>query len=254
MQVDALLLPVLAILFLATFIRSAFGFGEALVAVPLLAMLMPVQVAAPVAVLVSITVAAVVIVRDWRQIQWRSAARLVLASLFGIPVGLWLLTAVPEAWVKALLGGVIIAFSSFCLINRSPLRLARDKLARDKLATDKLAALFGFVAGVMGGAYGMNGPPLVAYGMFRGWSPPEFRATLQGYFLPASVVVMAGYAMAGLWTAEVTRWYVLALPVIAVAILAGRCANRRLERQVFLRCTHVGLILVGVVLLWQAIG
>lgn len=249
MQVDALLLPVLAILFLATFIRSAFGFGEALVAVPLLAMLMPVQVAAPVAVLVSITVAAVVIVRDWRQIQWRSAARLVLASLFGIPVGLWLLTAVPEAWVKALLGGVIIAFSGFCLINRSPLRLATDKLA-----TDKLAALFGFVAGVLGGAYGMNGPPLVAYGMFRGWSPPEFRATLQGYFLPASVVVMAGYAMTGLWTAAVTCWYVLALPVIAVAILAGRGANRRLERQVFLRCTHVGLILVGVVLLWQAIG
>jgi uncharacterized protein len=48
---------VLAVIFLATPIRSAFGFGEALIAVPLLAFLIPVEVAAPLAVLFSITVA-----------------------------------------------------------------------------------------------------------------------------------------------------------------------------------------------------
>jgi hypothetical protein len=37
-------------------------------------------------------------------------------------------------------------------------------------------------AGVLGGAYGMNGPPLVIYGSLRGSSPQHFRATLQGYF------------------------------------------------------------------------
>jgi hypothetical protein len=52
---------VLTVIFLATLIRSAFGFGEALVAVPLLALLIPVEVAAPLAVLVSITVALVIV-------------------------------------------------------------------------------------------------------------------------------------------------------------------------------------------------
>ena len=55
-DVSATTVQVLAVLFFATFIRSALGFGEALVAVPLLALAMPVQVAAPLAVLVSITV------------------------------------------------------------------------------------------------------------------------------------------------------------------------------------------------------
>ena len=41
----------LLVVFLATLIRSAFGFGEALVAVPLLALRVPVAVAAPLAVL-----------------------------------------------------------------------------------------------------------------------------------------------------------------------------------------------------------
>ena len=47
MNGDVRTLPVLAVLFLATLIRSAFGFGEALVAVPLLALIIPVEVAAP---------------------------------------------------------------------------------------------------------------------------------------------------------------------------------------------------------------
>src|SRR3954470_4543492 len=92
---------VLAVIFLATLIRSAFGFGEALVAVPLLALLIPVEVAAPLAVLVSITVAVVVILEDWHKVHFGGAWRLVLSTLFGIPLGLVLLTAVPEPVVKA---------------------------------------------------------------------------------------------------------------------------------------------------------
>src|SRR5215510_10398067 len=94
---------VMLIIFLATLVRSAFGFGEALVAVPLLALFIPVEVAAPLAVLVSITVAAIVVAQDWRQVHLGSAWRLVLSTLFGIPLGLLLLLAVPERIVKATL-------------------------------------------------------------------------------------------------------------------------------------------------------
>ena len=90
-------------IFVATLIRSVFGFGEALVAVPLLALRLPVNVAAPLAVLVSITVAAVIIAQDWRKIHLRSTGWLVLPTLFGIPLGLLLLTArQPSRWSKRL--------------------------------------------------------------------------------------------------------------------------------------------------------
>ena len=65
----SLLVWVLLVLFVATLIRSAFGFGEALIAVPLLALQMPVEVATPLAVLVSITVALVVVLEDWHKIR-----------------------------------------------------------------------------------------------------------------------------------------------------------------------------------------
>src|SRR3954447_14582445 len=86
MPADHTTLRVLAVIFLATVIRSAFGFGEALVAVPLLALIVPVEVAAPLAVLVSVTVAAVVLLRDWREVHAGSAGRLVVSTFFGIPI------------------------------------------------------------------------------------------------------------------------------------------------------------------------
>ena len=236
----AILTP--AVLFLATIIRSAFGFGEALVAVPLLALLMPVEVAAPVAVLVSITVAFIVVVQDWRKVHVRSAVGLVLSTMLGIPLGLMLLRAVAEPVVKGILAVVIIAFSAQSFFGG----------AQRELKSDKFAWLFGFSAGVLGGAYGMNGPPLVIYGSLRGWSPQHFRATLQGYFLPASLAGLWGYQLAGLWTPAVNRFYLLSLPLVILATFLGRAINRRLDAHRFVRYVHAGLILVGIVLLLQA--
>jgi uncharacterized membrane protein YfcA len=240
--VDATAALTVAILFGATLVRSAFGFGEALVAVPLLALFMPVDVAAPLAVLVSITVAAFVMLQDWRLVHYRSAARLIVATLAGTPLGLLLLTTASEQTVKALLGVVIIAFSSWTLLVRSP----------PPLDNDRLSPIFGVAAGVLGGAYGMNGPPVVMFGTLRRWQPQHFRATLQGYFLPASAAVMIGYWSAGLWTGTVTGYYVRALPGVIVAIGVGRLLNRRMRPGRFFTYVHVGLIGIGALLLLQA--
>jgi uncharacterized protein len=236
-------LAVVAVLFFATVIRSAFGFGEALVAVPLLALVVPVGIAAPVAVLASITVALVVVLQDWRHIHLRSAARLVISTFFGIPLGLLVLKTVPEAIVKAVLAVVIIGFSIYSLVRPS----------HYELKNDSLAWVFGFFAGILGGAYGVNGPPLVIFGTLRKWTPAHFRATLQGYFLPASTAGMCGYFFAGLWTPTVNRYYLWSLPGIVLASFLGRVIHGRLNARQFLLYVHVMLIGIGVLLLIQAL-
>lgn len=241
---DPATIQIAAVLFLATVIRSTFGFGEALIAVPLLALVIPVTVAAPVAVLVSITVSCIAMAQDWRKVHLRSAGWLVLSTMLGLPLGLILLREVAEPIVKGVLACVIIAFSTYSLLS------TRQRELKD----DKFAWLFGFSAGVLGGAYGMNGPPLVIYGSLRRWSPQHFRATLQGYFLPASLAVLAGYQFSGLWTSEVNRFYLLSLPVVLLATFLGRAMNRRMAGHRFLLYVHSGLIVVGCVLLFQAIA
>jgi uncharacterized membrane protein YfcA len=237
---------VLFIVFIATLIRSAFGFGEALIAVPLLAFYIPLGVAAPLAVLVSITVAGIVVVQDWKKIHLGSTGWLVLSSLFGIPLGLLLLTSSHQRAVKAALAVIIMTFSAYSLTGRTPPELRRDS---------RLWLLAcGFCAGVLGGAYGMNGPPLVVYGAMRKWSAQNFRATLQGYFLPASVIGMGGYWLAGLWTSAVTHYYLLSLPVTLLGVFLGRVINHRLRGEVFTKYLYIGLASIGALLLVQVIA
>ncbi|MDE3187942.1 MAG: sulfite exporter TauE/SafE family protein [Acidobacteriota bacterium] len=243
---DLTTLAVLLIVFFATLIRSAFGFGEALAAVPLLAFFMPLRVAAPLAVLVSITIAGIVVAQDWKKIHFHSTGWLVLPTLFGIPLGLLLLTSSHQRTVKGALAALIIAFSAYSLSGSTPLELRSDHRA--------WLLFFGFAAGVLGGAYGMNGPPLVIYGSMRRWSAQHFRATLQAYFLPASMLGMTGYWLSGLWVHAVTRYYLLALPVMLPAIFLGRVINHRLRAEVFMKYVYVGLGAIGVVLMVQAIN
>ncbi|HEY5382066.1 MAG TPA: sulfite exporter TauE/SafE family protein [Acidobacteriaceae bacterium] len=240
-----LTVEVLVVVFFASLVRSVFGFGEALIAVPLLALILPIEVAAPLAVLLSVTIAGVVVVEDWRKIHVRSTGWLLAPTLAGIPLGIWLLKSAHQDVVKAVLAVVILLFSGYFLLGRRPLRLERDSHA--------WLLGCGFVAGVLGGAYGMNGPPLVVYGSMRRWSPQHFRATLQGYFLPASVVAMVGYWISGLWTAAVTHYFLISLIAAVPAIFLGGVINRRLRGDAFLKYVHGGLVCVGIVLLVQAI-
>jgi uncharacterized membrane protein YfcA len=243
---DATTLHVLVVVFIATLIRSAFGFGEALIAVPLLALRLPLEIAAPLAVLISISIALIVVAQDWRKIHMRSTGWLMFATVFGIPLGLALLTSSHQAVVKGLLALLIIAFALYSLIGGRPPELHGDSMP--------WLLGCGFTAGVLGGAYGMNGPPLAIYGAMRRWPAQQFRATLQGYFLPASVLGMTGYWLKGLWIPAVTHYFLLSLPAMLPAIALGKVVNHRLRGESFLKYVYAGLAVIGVVLLVQACG
>jgi uncharacterized membrane protein YfcA len=232
------------IIFIATVFRTAFGFGEALIAVPLLSLLLPVKVAAPVAVLASILIALVAVIREHQHIHVSSAKRLLLATVFGLPIGLLILRYAPEGVTKGILGIFLLAFSVFSILKPNVFVLANDRLIW----------LFGFLAGITGGSYGMNGPPLAIYGAARGWSPHQFRATLQAYFLPASIFGMIGYYFSGVWTREVTLLFACSLPAIVIGIVFGNMLTRTMDKGRFNRFLYGGLIVVASVLLFQVFG
>jgi hypothetical protein len=243
--VGRLTIEILAVVFVASVVRSAFGFGEALIAVPLLALFLPIQVATPLAVLISVAIAAIILVQDWRKVHVRSSGWLFVPTLAGIPLGVWLLHSAHQELVKAALGAVIVLFSGFFLLGKRPPHLEHDSHA--------WLLGCGFVAGVLGGAYGINGPALVVYGSMRRWSPQHFRATLQGYFLPASAIGMLGYGVSGLWTAEVTHYFLIALFAAIPAVFVGRWLNHRMSGDAFLKYVHAGVVTIGIVLLIQAL-
>ena len=235
----SILVAVLAIIFVSTFARSALGFGDAVLGMPLLVLVIGLTVATPLMALVGLAIGATILVGSWRQVDIKAAWRLIVSALAGIPVGLFFLTRAPEAIAQRVLGVVIAAFGLY--------NLAAPRLPR--LENERLAFLFGFVGGVLGGAYNTSGPSAAVYGALRRWPPQRFRATMQGYFLPTAIAILIGHAAAGLWTPDVLRLFAYSLPVILLTAYLGGKANRMLSAGRFNRVIYGALVLMGVQLL-----
>jgi hypothetical protein len=239
MDAPVSLLLVLGIIFISTFIRGLSGFGNALIAMPLLTLIIGIQQATPLVGLASETIAVIMLAQNWQHVDVRAAWRLLLASLLGIPPGVLLVARAPEGLVTALLGIFLLLFGVYNLLN---LRLPA-------LRWPGLVYPVGFLSGILGGAYNTNGPPIIVYGMLARWPPEQFRATLQGYFLCSGVFIVLGHAWQGLWTAQVLWLYVYSLPPLLLAVVLGSRLHLMLPRQQFERLISVLLMMMGLVLI-----
>ncbi len=227
------------ILFFATTIRSVFGFGGGLVAMPLLTLVIGVQTASPLAAALNTFNALLILLTDWRKVQFSSAWRLVLASVLGIPLGILLLSKAYEALVTGILALVIIAFSIFNLIKPQ----FTSKIG------ERSAFFFGFLAGILGAAYNANGPPAVIYGTLRKWPAESFRATLQAYFFPVGLIILFSQGASGLITTEVIHYAWVLIPMFFLGQFVGSKINRSIPLAVFEKGVHLFLIATALVML-----
>ncbi|GEM69022.1 hypothetical protein SMI01S_26280 [Sphingobacterium mizutaii NBRC 14946 = DSM 11724] len=191
--------------------------------------------------MLSIVIALVVVIQDHKKIHFHSAKWLIIYAVLGLPLGILILTYANETIVKTGLGLLIILYSLYSLY------FTKNKA----LEEDNKFWLFicGFLSGVFGGAYGLNGPPLVVYGNLRQWSAKHFRATLQAYFLPVSLLSVVGYYSKGLITTQVNIYFLYSLITTIPAIFLGRYLNHKLKDGAFFNYVYWGLMLISVVLI-----
>ena len=233
-----LLALLLIIVFLSTLLRGAFGFGNALIAMPLLILLLGLKTATPLVALTGIVIALLMLFREWRELEIKDTLYLLLASLAGIPVGLIFLVSFPETIVIGFLGLVLIGFGVFSLLG----------FKLPKIENRSLAIPFGFISGIFGGAYNANGPPIVIYALMRDWNKEKFRATLQGYFLLTGAVIAVGHGISGLWTRQVLIYFLASIPAAVLGVLAGERITSKVSGDRFNQILYVILILLGLLM------
>jgi uncharacterized protein len=238
---------VVLVVFAGALTRATFGFGEALVAMPLLALLpIGLPTAAALMGLVGLVIAAVSMLESSRDVDRRALLRLLAGTLAGIPLGLGLVLLVPADAAGMVLGVFLVGYGAYGL---APLRPVAGRPVGLGWAWP-----VGVVAGGLGSAYSFHGVPVVVYGTMRSWSPAVFRGTLQAFFLVSGLLVVTGQAVGGLWSRELFVLLAASLPAIAAAILLGRVLYARMPARRFQRYVHLlvlvlGLVLVGKVLL-----
>lgn len=231
-------LPLALVIFFAIFTQSATGFGFALVSMPFLAQILPdgLQTAVPLGVLIGIVNQSIMVARYRAAFNLRAVIRLVIPSLFGVPLGVVALRQIPQQIILLPLGVVVALYALYALlVPRLP-----------DFDRPIWTYSFGFVAGVLGGAYNTNGPPLVIYGNAHGWEPAEFKSNLQGFFLINSPILVISHVVVGNFTPAVWESFLISIPAMALGMTAAFALDRFVNPLLFRRIVLVMLVGVGV--------
>jgi uncharacterized protein len=245
-----LILAVVFVVFLGALTRTTFGFGEAVVSMPLLTLL-PVNLHTSVSLmgLVGLTVASLAITTGWCHINRWALIPLVFAALVGIPIGLVMVTVAPTKVMTGFLGMALIAYGIYSLTRHF---LISTK-TKDRLQHPLWGLLFGFASGLFGSAYNFNGVPVAVYSSLRGWHPNIFRSTMQAYFFISGALIVAGQEMSGMWNVNMFTLYLFSLPAIVAAIVVGTILHRKIPTAKFQRYVFLLIATLGVVLFVKSI-
>lgn len=242
----SLFLLVFIIVFLASLTRSVFGFGDSVVAMPLLALL-PISLSISISLigLMGLMVATFSLLSGLKQLEKQPLLTLTVSTLVGIPIGLLVVKIVSQATITYGLGIFLVVYGLYSLIKQR-FHLELPKRWRN---SQLVSIPFGFLAGVLGSAYNMNGIPIVVYGTFTDMDLETFQGTLQAHFFISSLFVILGHFLGGLWSIDLLFFFVATLPAIFLASYLGKKIRRAIPVRKFEYLLFAFIILLGSILL-----
>lgn len=210
-------LAIVSVAAVAAFIQALSGFGFALFAVPLLAILIGPQDTVLLANLLSTFSTGMQTRTLRRAADLRTAAILFAGALVGMPLGLAVLFFVRAEVLQLIIAGVVVV-STFAIMRGFALHAAG-------LAGDLIA---GVTSGILNTSTSMSGPPIVLYLQGKGMEPLPFRATIATFFFASSTTAVALLLIFGESEAYVFVAWALCVP----AILAGQFVGNRMFHRI----------------------
>jgi uncharacterized protein len=155
------------------------------------------------------------------------------------PLGVWLLATLPASALNRAIGAVLVIVVVLEWLGVYPERLHGRAWAFGA----------GLAGGVLGGAVGTPGPPVILYTAAQGWSPRTIKANLQAFFVVNQAVILAGYWWAGLLTAEVAQFALAFIVPAIVGLAAGMALFARVDQARFRKIVFALLFVSGLALL-----
>jgi len=223
----------------ASFVMGLAGFGIALVALAFLPYLMSASDGIILLTIYAPVMSAAMLVQLRRDVEPRAILDLVVGTIAGTPLGVWGLAALPEAALNRLIGLMLIV--AFVLEVRG--------LYPRKLEGRRWGVGAGVLAGAIGGAVGLPGPPVVLYAATQAWSARALKANLQAFFVVNQGAIVVGYWWAGLLTRQVWSLTLSFAVPAAAGVIAGALLFDRVDPQRFRQVLFVLILLSGLVLL-----
>ena len=229
------------ITFLASLTQGLSGFGSVLLSIPLLAIFLDIKTVIPLTALIGLSMSLILLFHLRPYLDWKKIYPLLIAAIPGIPLGVIFLKKLDKTVILCVLGIVLIAYSLYSLLSRSPGKRIRGYWAYP----------FGFIAGCLGGAFGATGPAVIIYTSLQTWSKDQIKVTLQGFFVISYAVVVFFQAHNGLTTITVLLFYGVSLPMLILGTYVGSLFYGMIREETYRRVMLVLLGFLGAFMIYR---
>lgn len=199
---------VTALTFVGATLQGTIGFGMGLLAAPLLILLDPRFVPAPILVC-TLVLTLLMACRERRAIDVRGIKWAILGRIAGTAAAAGVLAAVAADTLVLLFGSFILAAVA---LSVSGLRFE---------PTGRALVAAGVVSGLLGTVAAVGGPPLAL--LYQDASGARIRSTISGFFVVGTVLSLAALWLVGRFGAGELRLALVMLP----GMLAGLALSRR---------------------------
>jgi len=218
---------------LGLLVQSMVGFAGSLLAVPLFALLIDPKIAVPAFCLVMIVVDLLLVIEARNHVS--------IGGVIGVPVGAYALKTLPMHVVGILISVITLVFA---ILFMAKIRVKMDERKRTQIP-------LGLLSGVLGGCISESGPPVVIYGLSRGWAKDIFRTTLLTYFTILATEAGITYGVLHMYTPWCFKAAAMALIPSIFAAWVGIKLKNRLGEDHFRRLVLVVIVLVSMVGLFR---
>jgi uncharacterized membrane protein YfcA len=232
-----------AAIFLAAIVRGFSGFGFSLLSITAISLILPPREIVPSIFLLEVAASINLIPSIWREIDWRSIRWLLLGYIIALPFGVYALARFPEPPMQ-------LAMSVFVL-GTALLMLRGFRLQSTPGAAATTAT--GAASGVLNGAFGIGGPPVVLFYFSTPAIAAVSRASVIAFFLSTDVLGLGMLSYEGLVTSQSFAQFLVWLPALLVGVWVGARGFRQVDQSLFRRLVLVILMALAVLTLSKAI-
>lgn len=246
---------VIAVVFVARVLESIVGFGGTILALPVLALLVPsLEIEGflvPVLAIGNIFCCAGIVFAGRREIIWREYGIIILWMAVGLPIGFLLAGVAPDLVLKLVLGCFVLTIAAYMLWQA--LRNGGEQGGLEGALTRLYLRTVLVLGGVVHGIFTTGGPLLVIYASRALKTKGLFRVTLAMVWLTLNLVMVTGWIATD--RISPAAWVVagITLPFILISLLVGNHLHHRLPEDVFRKAIYVVLLLAGVSLIYKSL-
>ena len=230
-------LPIFLLAAGASFIQRTIGFGFGIFIMTALPFLMPSYAeAVTLSGLLSLTSATVVMIQYVKFVTWKRLLPMVGAFVVFSTAAIFMLDKIEGPAMRQILGIMLVILSLY-------FSFFKEKLQKFIRPTKGWLLGTGSVSGIMGGLFGMHGPPVVLYLVVSEPSKDHYMGMIQTYAVITNITMLIVRAWNGYVTPTVGITYLYALGGLAIGILVGNWAFKRIPSRLF---TYIVYAYIGI--------